>query len=235
VFFHATQTRDDEIARVNPVDQRRVAADAAIECINCAVCYASCDTVRGNPDYLGPAALNRAWTLINDVKDGKRASILDAVSQEGGCHNCHSQGSCAKFCPNELSPITSIAGLKRETMKVVFREAVMLTIRLFVLQRVDSIDNGTASVGASGVDDLYDTGRPFDRRNSCADAGELVLGSLLRHLCGRCLQVHAAIGVRVIIGEALRVRGVVLDLLCLAFGAVLLFAGLRAVLSVTML
>lgn len=118
--FHATQTRDDEVARVNPVDQQRIAADAAIECINCAVCYASCDTVRGNPDYLGPAALNRAWTLVNDVKDGKRAGILDAVSLGGGCHNCHSQGSCAKFCPNELSPITSIAGLKRETMKSFF-------------------------------------------------------------------------------------------------------------------
>lgn len=119
-FFHPTATRDDDIARVNPADQRRVEADAAIECINCAVCYASCDTVQGNSDYLGPAALNRAWTLVNDVKDGKRSGILDAVSGKGGCHNCHSQGSCAKFCPNELSPITSIAGLKRETMKTFF-------------------------------------------------------------------------------------------------------------------
>lgn len=120
-FFHPTRSRDDDIVRVNPSDQRRIDADAAIECINCAVCYASCDTVEGNEDYLGPAALNRAWTLVNDVKDGKRSGILDAVSQQGGCHNCHSQGSCAKFCPNELSPITSIAGLKRETMKTFFR------------------------------------------------------------------------------------------------------------------
>jgi fumarate reductase iron-sulfur subunit len=119
-FFHPTGTRDDDIVRVNPSAQRRIEADAAIECINCAVCYASCDTVQGNPDYLGPAALNRAWTLVNDVKDGERSSILDAVSHQGGCHNCHSQGSCAKFCPNELSPITSIAGLKRETMKTFF-------------------------------------------------------------------------------------------------------------------
>lgn len=115
--FHPTKTRDEEIVRLNPADDQRLHADAAIECINCAVCYAACDTVQANPEYLGPAALNRAWTLVNDVKDGKRRAILDAVSQGGGCHNCHSQGSCAKFCPNELSPITSIAGLKRETMK----------------------------------------------------------------------------------------------------------------------
>jgi fumarate reductase iron-sulfur subunit len=118
--FHPTKTRDEEIARLNPTDHLRVHADAAIECINCAVCYAACDTVQANPEYLGPAALNRAWTLVNDVKDGKRIDILDAVSHGGGCHNCHSQGSCAKFCPNELSPITSIAGLKRESVKSFF-------------------------------------------------------------------------------------------------------------------
>jgi fumarate reductase iron-sulfur subunit len=118
--FHPTKTRDEEIVRINPTDDPRLRADAAIECINCAVCYAACDTVQANPEYLGPAALNRAWTLVNDAKDGKRVDILDAVSQGGGCHNCHSQGSCAKFCPNELSPITSIAGLKRQTMKSFF-------------------------------------------------------------------------------------------------------------------
>lgn len=119
--FHPTRTREDDIIRVNPADKERVLVDRAIECINCAVCYASCDTVQNNHDYLGPAALNRAWTLVNDVKDGKRSDIMEAVSQSGGCHNCHSQGSCAKYCPNELSPITSIAGLKRETMWAFFK------------------------------------------------------------------------------------------------------------------
>ncbi len=42
-----------------PTRRRAHAADAAIECINCGVCYAGCDTVRWNADYLGPAALTR--------------------------------------------------------------------------------------------------------------------------------------------------------------------------------
>jgi len=53
-----------------------VEANAGIECINCAVCYAACDTVAGQVDYLGPAALQRAWTLLNDAKDDGRAAIL---------------------------------------------------------------------------------------------------------------------------------------------------------------
>ena len=90
---------------------------SGIECINCAVCYAACDTVAGNPDYLGLAALQRAWTLFNDARDEDGDAILDAVSGTGGCHNCHSMGSCAHYCPNELNPMTAIAGLKRATAR----------------------------------------------------------------------------------------------------------------------
>ena len=31
-------------------------------------------------DYLGPAALNRAWTLVNDVRDGGNDARIEAVS-----------------------------------------------------------------------------------------------------------------------------------------------------------
>ena len=112
---HPTATRHDGMVPVDPSSAERRQADAGVECINCAVCYAACDTVAGNPDYLGPAALNRSWTLLNDAKDDGRAAILDAVSGTGGCHNCHSQGSCTLHCPNELNPTASIAGLKRAT------------------------------------------------------------------------------------------------------------------------
>lgn len=114
--FRPSKTRVDPIEEIRPDSAERQTADAGIECINCSVCYAACDTVSGNPDYLGPAALNRAWTLYNDAKDGARQEILDAVSGVGGCHNCHSMGSCVRFCPNELNPLESIAGLKRATM-----------------------------------------------------------------------------------------------------------------------
>lgn len=117
---HNSQTRDDPIAQVDEQTPQRVTANAGIECINCAVCYAACDTVAANPDYLGPAALQRAWTLINDEKDEGRAEILNAVSGAGGCHNCHSIGSCTAYCPNELDPLSAIAGLKRETVKNLF-------------------------------------------------------------------------------------------------------------------
>jgi len=64
---HGSSSRDDPIAPVNENSVERAQANAGIECINCSVCYSACDTVKGNEDYLGPAALQRAWTLLNDA------------------------------------------------------------------------------------------------------------------------------------------------------------------------
>ena len=119
--FVPTRTRDDPVEIIAPASAARRAVDAAIECINCGVCHAACDTVRWNEDYLGPAALNRAWSLANDVRDGGQAERLHAVSREGGCHACHTHQSCEQHCPVGLNPTRSIAGLKRMTLAAFIR------------------------------------------------------------------------------------------------------------------
>ncbi len=115
--FEPTRTRDDDVAPVAPSDPRRQEADRGIECINCGVCWSACDTVRWNPDYLGPAALNRAWTLQNDERDGAQAARLSAVTQKGGCQACHTHQSCEQHCPQRLNPTAGIAGLKRMALR----------------------------------------------------------------------------------------------------------------------
>ena len=114
--FKPSATRRDEFARVKPSSPERQQADAGIECIGCGVCYASCDVVAWNRDYLGPAAMNRAWTLVNDVRDGARVERLAAVAGDAGCHACHTHMSCTERCPKKISPTASIAGLKRATL-----------------------------------------------------------------------------------------------------------------------
>jgi fumarate reductase iron-sulfur subunit len=118
--FEGTRTRHDDFATVEPASPERAAANAGIECIGCGVCYASCDVVAWRPAFLGPAALNRAWTLVNDVRDSAQAERLRAVAGDAGCHVCHTQGSCTERCPKQIAPTASIAGLKR----VVARAAV---------------------------------------------------------------------------------------------------------------
>ncbi len=102
--FEPGETPPDDFAGRAAGSAERRAADAGIECINCGVCYAACDVVTWNPDYLGPAALNRAWTLVNDVRDRDGTARLAAVSGDAGCHSCHSHMSCTEHCPKAPGP-----------------------------------------------------------------------------------------------------------------------------------
>jgi len=111
--FKGERKRGDDFARISPESEKRRLADVAIECIGCAVCYSACDVAAWNPDYLGPAALHRAWTLVNDERDTQQAARLRAVAGDAGCHSCHTHMSCTDRCPKALAPTAGIAGLKR--------------------------------------------------------------------------------------------------------------------------
>jgi fumarate reductase iron-sulfur subunit len=112
--FEGSRTRRDDFASISSGDKNRREIDKAIECIGCAVCYSACDVVSWNPDYLGPAALNRAWTLVKDERDSQRIERLRAIAGDAGCHSCHTHMSCTERCPKQISPTAGIAGLKRE-------------------------------------------------------------------------------------------------------------------------
>jgi fumarate reductase iron-sulfur subunit len=119
--FQGTRTRHEGFSQVPPQSPQRAAANAGIECIGCGVCYASCDVVAWRPAFLGPAALNRAWTLVNDVRDGAQRERLRAVAGDAGCHACHTQGSCSERCPKQIEPTAGIAGLKRLAARAAIR------------------------------------------------------------------------------------------------------------------
>jgi len=115
--FKPTATRHDKPVSISANDPARKNADAGIECINCAVCYSVCDVVAWDENYLGPAALNRAWTLVNDARHSERKETLSSALGAGGCGSCHSMGNCTRHCPVGLSPSAGIAGLKKAALR----------------------------------------------------------------------------------------------------------------------
>jgi succinate dehydrogenase iron-sulfur subunit len=122
-YFEPGAAPEKDFTVVPPATRERQEADAGIECIGCGVCYSACDVVAWDKDYLGPAALNRAWTLVNDVRDQNQRARLDAVSGSEGCQACHTHMSCTQFCPKTIAPTSAIAGLKRAVMRRSLRGA----------------------------------------------------------------------------------------------------------------
>ena len=103
-----------EFARVLPNSKERMEIDPQIECITCGCCFGECNLVETNSEYLGPAALNRAFTLITDSRDGAGDERLDLLNSHQGAWGCHTQFNCTDVCPMGISPTRAIQKIKRK-------------------------------------------------------------------------------------------------------------------------
>lgn len=91
--------------------------DEQLECITCGLCYSGCAMVGLNRGYLGPAALNRAYTLIADRRDAAREQRLKIVDDAAGLWTCRTQMACTDYCPKHLSPTRAIQQLRGMVVK----------------------------------------------------------------------------------------------------------------------
>ena len=94
--------------------------DEAIECIGCAMCVSACTMVAHADGFPGPAALNRAFTLQRDHRDGAKEARWAALLTEDALNRCHGQGNCTDVCPMEISPTSSIQRLRRMATRRLF-------------------------------------------------------------------------------------------------------------------
>ena len=98
----------------NAKERRQI--DPAIECIGCGACLSACTMVSWNEQFTGPAALNRAFTLMTDSRDGAGAERWRLLLSEDALLRCHGQANCTEVCPMELSPTDSILKLRRKSI-----------------------------------------------------------------------------------------------------------------------
>ncbi len=88
--------------------------DLGLECISCGLCLSACDVVSMVPEFLGPAALNRAYNLVADVRDDRTDQRLSVVGAPRiGVWQCHTHMSCVEVCPKNIAPTRAIVNLKR--------------------------------------------------------------------------------------------------------------------------
>ena len=106
-----------EPARIAPDSRERQRIDPHVECITCGLCYSAYTMLEWDPEFLGPAAINRAFALVADSRDGAGTARLALVNDEHGIWRCHSQFTCTEVCPKHISPTDAISGLKRAAVK----------------------------------------------------------------------------------------------------------------------
>ena len=97
--------------------KERLKLDMPVDCILCGACYSSCPSVWTEGDYLGPAALLKAYRFEVDSRDEARRERLPYFDNERGVYRCHTIANCSEACPKELNPTEGIQWLKRAAVR----------------------------------------------------------------------------------------------------------------------
>lgn len=90
--------------------------EPALRCILCAACTSSCPIIRANPNYLGPAALLRAFRYIFDSRDTDTGGRLSQIDNGDGIWGCKTMWWCTDVCPKGI-PVTKCLGQIKRVLK----------------------------------------------------------------------------------------------------------------------
>lgn len=110
-----------EPAIIRPDSAERRAIGLSTECIACGCCVSSCTMAYHHEGYLGPAALNRAFTLLADSRDALFDQRMTQVLES--CYDCRLEFNCTEVCPKEISPTRAIKHIHRLALKEPFRKS----------------------------------------------------------------------------------------------------------------
>ena len=104
-----------EPAVIRPDSKERRDIGLSTECIQCGCCVSSCTMVNYHDSYAGPAALNRAFTLLADSRDSLYDLRMNQVLMS--CYHCRTEFNCTEVCPKEISPTRAIKHIQRLAVK----------------------------------------------------------------------------------------------------------------------
>src|SRR4051812_29576694 len=86
----------------------------SMACIQCGACVGACLSLEVDPEFVGPAALAKAYRFVGDPRDGATEERLrDLAEDPHGIFDCTHCFQCIEVCPKEVAPMSQIMRLRR--------------------------------------------------------------------------------------------------------------------------
>jgi succinate dehydrogenase / fumarate reductase iron-sulfur subunit len=86
----------------------------SMACIQCGACVSACLSMEADPDFIGPAALAKAYRFVGDPRDAQtRERLHDLAQDPHGIYDCTHCFSCIDACPKGVAPMDQIMRLRR--------------------------------------------------------------------------------------------------------------------------
>ena len=89
-----------------------------MDCIMCGACVSDCTVLEVDPNFLGPAALAKAYRFVADPRDSQDKARLDVLSQYTGVWDCTRCYECVQVCPKGVAPMDRIMALRDKAMRL---------------------------------------------------------------------------------------------------------------------
>jgi len=107
-------TREKELSTPDPAAFHNVDA-----CIQCGACVAACTSHEADRDFLGPAALAKAYRFVADTRESEdaRSARLTALQEAAGMWDCTRCNFCVQVCPKDVQPMEAIIRLRRAAIE----------------------------------------------------------------------------------------------------------------------
>jgi len=110
LITHSAPPTDKE--RLQSPEDRKL-LDGTWECILCAACTSSCPAFWDNDEFIGPAALLKAYRYVFDSRDEGLDERIGVLDSKLGVWRCHTIFNCHEACPKALNPTDAIVKLRR--------------------------------------------------------------------------------------------------------------------------
>lgn len=87
-----------------------------MSCIMCGVCVSDCTVLEVDKNFVGPAALAKAYRFVADPRDTATSTRLETLNQASGMWDCTRCMECIQVCPKGVGPMDKIMALRSKAM-----------------------------------------------------------------------------------------------------------------------
>jgi len=106
---HPVPEREYIVPRETMVDVTQ-----SMACIQCGACVSDCLAMEVDPEFVGPAALAKAYRFVGDPRDSQtRERLTDLAEDPHGIYDCTHCFMCIDACPKDVAPMSQIMRLRR--------------------------------------------------------------------------------------------------------------------------
>ena len=88
-----------------------------MSCIMCGACVSDCTVLEVDDNFLGPAALAKAYRFVADPRDDAGNERLGELNEYGGVWDCTRCMQCVQVCPKGVAPMDRIMAMRDQAME----------------------------------------------------------------------------------------------------------------------